>query len=85
MLNKTTGFRGINGKPLAGKLVKNSITASWPEGRGGNLAGCRAVLRGHSIGQFLGEYRFGEWNFIRSIKKLNFDPKLFLGESSDAR
>lgn len=32
MLNKTTGFRGINGKPLAGKLVKNSITASWPEG-----------------------------------------------------
>lgn len=31
MLNKTTGFRGINGKPLAGKLVKNSITASWPK------------------------------------------------------
>lgn len=31
MLNKTAGFRGINGKPLAGKLVKNSITASWPK------------------------------------------------------
>lgn len=62
MLNKTTGFRGINGKPLAGKLVKNSITASWPVRGGGNLEGCRAVLRGHSIGQFLGEYRSMVWN-----------------------
>lgn len=71
MLNKTTGFRGINGKPASGTSKKFHNTELARD----NLAGSsRGFTRPF-------DFLFDRmWSFVRSIKKkkLNFDSKIFL-------